>query len=141
VPDAAPVTYKCLTFEPGRIKLPNGLYITYDKIKGELDEKNRPRFSYWNGKTYKNLYAGVVCENVTSGTARCVIGDGMLRIQPRYACAMPVHDEGVWVVPDEEVEEAKAWIKAQLIAPVSYLPGIPLDAEVGSAQRYGNAKG
>lgn len=140
VPDAEPVVYKCLVFEPGRIKLPNGLYITYDKIKCERDEKNRPRYSYWNGKTYKNLYAGVVCENVTSGTARCVIGDGMLRIQPRYRCAMPVHDEGVWHVPEEEVEEAKVWIKKQLVAPVPYLPGIPLDAEVGAARRYGMAK-
>lgn len=141
IPGAEPVQYKCLTFEPGRIRLPNGLYMTYDKIKCETDEKGRPRYSYWNGKTYKNLYAGVVCENVTSGTARCVIGDGMLRVQPRYRCAMPVHDEGVWHVPEAEVEEATKWIKEQLIAPVPYLPGIPLGAEVGYARRYGNAKG
>ena len=140
VPGAEPVDYKCLRFEPGRIQLPNKLYITYDKIKVEADEKGRPRYSYWNGKTYKNLYAGVVCENVTSGTARCVIGDGMLRIQPRYRCAMPVHDEGVWHVPDAEVDEAVTWIREQLIAPVKYLPGIPLDAEVGAAWRYGEAK-
>ncbi len=140
VPGADPVTYKCLTFEPGRIRLPNGLYMTYDKIKCDYDERGRPQYSYWNGKTYKKLYAGVVCENVTSGTARCVIGDGMLRVQPRYRCAMPVHDEGVWHVPEGEVEEATKWIKEQLIAPVPYLPGIPLGAEVGYARRYGNAK-
>jgi hypothetical protein len=139
-PQATPVDYKCLRFEPGRIRLPNGLFIHYDKIKVELDEKNRPRYSYWNGKTYKNLYAGVVCENVVSGTARCVIGDGMLRVQDVYRCAMPVHDEGVWHVPDAEVEHAKVWIKEQLIAPVKYLPGIPLNAEVGAAWRYGEAK-
>ena len=139
-PQAEPVEYKCLTFYPGKIKLPNGLFIFYDKIKVELDEKNRPRYSYWNGKTYKNLYAGVVCENVTSGTARCVIGDGMLRIQGRYRCAMPVHDEGVWHVPDTEVAAATPWIKEQLTRPVPYLPGIPLDASVGAHRRYGLAK-
>ena len=140
VPGAEPVDYKCLRFEPGRIQLPNKLYITYDKIKVEADEKGRPRYSYWNGKTYKNLYAGVVCENVTSGTARCVIGDGMVRIQPRFPIALTVHDEIVIHVPDEEVEDALVWVKEKLTAPVSYLPGIPLDAEVGAAWRYGLAK-
>lgn len=139
-PNAEPVDYKCLRFEPGRIRLPNMLYINYDKIKVELDAKNRPRYSYWNGKTYKNLYAGVVCENVVSGTARCVIGDGMLRVQKRYRCAVPVHDEIVLHVPDAEVEEAKQWVKDQLIAPVKYLENIPLNAEVGAAWRYGHAK-
>jgi hypothetical protein len=138
--NAEPVDYKCLRFEPGRIRLPNMLYINYDKIKVELDAKNRPRYSYWNGKTYKNLYAGVVCENVVSGTARCVIGDGMLRVQKRYRCAVPVHDEIVLHVPDAEVEEAKQWVKDQLIAPVKYLENIPLNAEVGAAWRYGDAK-
>lgn len=141
VPNAAPVSYKCLQFEPGRIRLPNGLYINYDKIKCETDEQGRPSYSYWNGHTYKKLYAGVVCENVTSGIARCVIGDGMLRIQPRYRCALSVHDEGVWHVPEAEVEEGVEWIKQQMIAPVPYLPNLPLNAGVGYARRYGNAKG
>ena len=140
VPDAEPVTHKCLTFMPGKIKLPNGLFMTYDNIKVETDDIGRPQYSYWNGKTYKALHSGIVAENVTSGTARCVIGDGMLRVQPRYRCAVPIHDEAVYVIPDAEVDEALVWIKAQLVAPVSYLPGIPLDATIGAAQRYGESK-
>lgn len=139
-PDAEPVAYKCLTFKPGQIILPNGLPIRYDNIKCKLDEYNRPQYTYWNGKTDKALHSGIVAENVTSGTARCVIGDGMLRVQKKYPCAMPVHDEGVWVVQNEFVETAKVWVKEQLIAPVPYLPGIPLDASVGAARRYGEAK-
>jgi hypothetical protein len=140
VPGAAPVTHKCLTFVPGAIILPNGLPIRYDGIKCTHDEYGRPQFTYWNGKTDKALHSGIVAENVTSGTARCVIGDGMLRIQSRYKCAMPVHDEAVYVVRDAEVEFAKTFVKQQLIAPVKYMPGIPLDATVGAAQRYGEAK-
>lgn len=141
VPDAEPVTYKCLTFMPGKIILPNGLPIIYDKIESEPGPYGKPKYTYWNGKTRKNLYFGIIAENVTSGTARCVIADGMFRGQRRYACAMSVHDEGVWVVPDADVTDAKEWIKAQLIAPCSYLPGIPLDAEVGANRSYGLAKG
>jgi hypothetical protein len=139
-PDAAPVTHKCLTFMPGKIKLPNGLFMTYDNIKVETDDIGRPQYSYWNGKTYKALHSGILAENVTSGTARCVIGDGMLRVQPRYRCAVPIHDEAVYVIPDAEVADALVWIKEQLIAPVKYLPGIPLDATIGAAQRYGESK-
>lgn len=140
VPDAEPVVYKCLTFKPGQIVLPNGLPIRYDGILCTNDDLGRPQYTYWNGKVNKPLHSGIVAENVTSGTARCVIGDGMLRIQPRYACAMPVHDEAVYVVPDADVEAALPWIKQQLIAPVAYLPGIPLDATVGANKRYGLAK-
>ena len=134
------MTYKCLTFMPGKIILPNGLPIRYDKIKVEFDERKRPRYSYWNGKTYKNLYAGVVAENVTSGTARCIIADGMLRVRKRYAIAMTVHDELVVPVPDGEVVEAKRWVKEQMVVDCPYLPGIPLDATVGTHRRYGLAK-
>lgn len=141
VPDAEPVTYKCLTFMPGKIILPNGLPIIYDKIESEPGPYGKPKYTYWNGKTRKNLYFGILAENVTSGTARCIIADGMLRVQRRYACAMPVHDEGVWVVPDRDVTDANGWIKAQLIEPCPYLPGIPLDAEVGANRSYGLAKG
>jgi hypothetical protein len=140
VPDAAPVQYKCLTFRPNEIQLPNGLVIRYENIQVKMDAFNRPQYSYWNGKTHKALHSGIVAENVTSGTARCVIGDGMLRIQNRYRCAMPVHDEAVYVVEEDNVEEATKYIKEQLIAPVPYLPGIPLDASVGYAKRYGDAK-
>jgi hypothetical protein len=140
VDDAEPVTYKCLVFKPGKILLPNGLHILYEKIECELDGIGRPQYSYWNGKKRKPLHSGIVAENVTSGTARCVISDGMDRIQSRYRVAMPVHDEAVYVVKQEEKEEAVAWIKEQLTKEPPYLPGIPLDASVGAHERYGLAK-
>ena len=140
VPDAEPVVYKCLTFKPGQIILPNGLPIRYDNIKCTVDELGRPQYTYWNGKTDKPLHSGIVAENVTSGTARCVIGDGMLRVQRRWPVCLTVHDELVIVVKDAEVSEAKGWVKEQLTVPVSYLPGIPLDATIGADRSYGNCK-
>lgn len=140
VPDAEPVVYKCLTFKPGQIILPNGLPIRYDNIKCTADEFGRPQYTYWNGKTDKPLHSGIVAENVTSGTARCVIGDGMLRVQRRWPVCLTVHDELVIVVKDAEVPEAKGWVKEQLTVPVGYLPGIPLDATIGADRSYGNCK-
>lgn len=138
--DAQPVQYKCLTFAPGKIYLPNGLPICYDGIQIKQGKYNKRSYTYWNGKAHKNLYFGILAENVTSGTARCVIGDGMLRVQKHYPCAMPVHDEGVWVVPDAEVASAIVFIKEQLTKPCTYMPGLPLGAEVGANRSYGLAK-
>jgi hypothetical protein len=140
VQDATPIGFKSLRFEPGKITLPNKLAITYAGIKKHIDDKGRVKYTYFNGKTDKNLYFGIVAENVVSATARCIIADGMDRIQSRYRCAMPVHDEGVWVVPEHEVDEAVPWIKKQLTTECSYMPGLPLDATVGAARRYGEAK-
>jgi DNA polymerase len=92
------------------------------------------------GEHKKKLYGGKLVENIVQAVARCVMTDGMLRIQERYRCVLTVHDEVVVLVPDAEVEEAEKWVHAQMIADPWYMPGIPLDAETGSAVRYGDAK-
>jgi DNA polymerase I-like protein with 3'-5' exonuclease and polymerase domains len=51
-----------------------------------------------------------------------------------------VHDELICVVPDSEVDEAKAWVLEQMTIEPSYMPGIPLAADVGAHRRYGDAK-
>ena len=66
--------------------------------------------------------------------------DGMLRIQKRYSCVLTVHDEVVCVVPKVEEEEAKTWVLAQMTMEPKYLPELPLNADVDSALRYGDAK-
>jgi DNA polymerase bacteriophage-type len=81
-----------------------------------------------------------IVHNCTQGTARIVMTDGMLRIQKRYRVKGTVHDEAVVLVPDAEVAEGKVWIKEQMIREPKYLPGIPLNADVGASRRYGDAK-
>jgi DNA polymerase I-like protein with 3'-5' exonuclease and polymerase domains len=66
--------------------------------------------------------------------------DGMLRVAKRYFVAGTVHDEQIVVVPDGEVEEAKKWVWEQMVQEPKYLPGIPLNSEVGAHVRYGLAK-
>lgn len=66
--------------------------------------------------------------------------DGMLRVDKRYPVVGTVHDELLAVVPAEEADEAKTWVLAQMVMVPKYLPGIPLNAEVGVNERYGLAK-
>jgi DNA polymerase len=136
-----PYKYKCLTFDKESILLPSGLSLKYPKLKGEADEKGRIQWSYGaDEKSIRRLYGGKIVENVVQAVARCVMTDGMLRIQKRYSCVLTVHDEVVCLVPEDEAVEAEAWVLEQMVVEPSYMQGIPLDAETGCNKRYGEAK-
>ena len=131
-------THKCLTFEKEKIVLPSGLALRYPMLAGEADEKGRIQWSY--GEDKKKLYGGKLTENIVQAVARCVMTDGMLRIQKQYPCVLTVHDEVVVLVPEAEVVDAEKWVLAQMTMVPKYMPGIPLAADIGHAQRYGDAK-
>jgi DNA polymerase I-like protein with 3'-5' exonuclease and polymerase domains len=63
-----------------------------------------------------------------------------MNIAKKYIVAGLVHDEVICIVPDEQVEEAKAFITQVMRTAPSWANGLPLDCEVGSGKRYGNAK-
>jgi hypothetical protein len=93
------------------------------------------------GPDATKLYAGKITNNVTQGVARIVMTDGMLRIAKRYPVVGSVHDEAWEIVPEAEAEDAKTWVWQQMVMEPKYMPGIPLNAEVGYHRRYGLAKG
>jgi DNA polymerase len=133
--------YKCLTFSKESIRLPSGLSLRYPNLTGTADEKGRIQWHYGaDDKSIKKLYGGKIVENFVQAVARCVMTDGMLRIQKRYSCVLTVHDEVVVLVPEDEAKEAEAWVLEQMVVDPPYMQGIPLDAETGCNKRYGEAK-
>jgi len=135
----SPYTHKCLTFEKEAILLPNRMYIRYNDLKQVADD-DEGRLQWVYGPDETKLYAGKITNNVTQALARIVMTDGMLRVAKRYPVVGTVHDELICVVPDSEVDEAKAWVLEQMTVEPSYMPGIPLAADVGAHRRYGDAK-
>ena len=133
-------THKCITFRKEQIVLPSGMAMRYPDLKPEQRD-GRTVWTYADGNKRVSLYGGKVTNNIVQGTARCVMTDGMLRVAKKYPVAGTVHDELIAVVPEEEAEDAKTWVFAQMVAPVPYLPGIPLKTDVGYNKRYGLAKG
>ena len=130
--------YKCLIFRKGEIELPNGMKLLYPDLRLERDDSGRAQFVY--GKDATKLYAGKITNNVTQALARIVMTDGMRRIAKRYPVVGTVHDESWAIVPENEAAEAKDWVLAQMTMEPSYMPGIPLNADVGYHRRYGMAK-
>jgi DNA polymerase len=136
--DGQEFVYKCLTFRKGEIELPNGMKLLYPNLRIEKDEDGRSQWVY--GPDATKLYAGKVTNNVTQALARIVMTDGMLRVSQRYPVVGTVHDELIALVADDEVDEAKTWVLAQMTMEPRYMPGIPLDADGGAHRRYGLAK-
>ena len=132
-------TYKCLQVQYEKVVLPSGLCLRYPNLRPDKDDKGRLQWVYGEKKK-KRLYGGKLTENIVQAVARCVMTDGMIRIQKRYSCVLTVHDEVVCVVPKVEEEEAKTWVLAQMTMEPKYLPEIPLNSDIDSALRYGDAK-
>lgn len=134
--DGEEVRYKCITFKKEEIVLPSGMSVRYPNLR-----KGEDGWVYGEaGAKPTKLYGGKITNNIVQGTARVVMTDGMLRVDKKYPVVGTVHDELICVVPDAEVDEAKAWVLAQMVQEPSYLPGIPLNADVGAHRRYGLAK-
>ncbi len=130
--------YKCLIFRKGEIELPNGMKLLYPDLRVVKDDRGRSQWVY--GPDATKLYAGKVTNNVTQGVARIVMTDGMLRVAKKYPVVGTVHDE-LWAIAlDEEAEDAQKWVWEQMVMEPKYMPGIPLNSEVGYHRRYGLAK-
>jgi DNA polymerase len=133
------VVYKCLTFRKDEIELPNGMKLLYPNLRQVTDKETKQK-NWVYGEDATKLYAGKITNNVTQALARIVMTDGMLRTSKKYFVAGTVHDEQIVVVPDDEVDDAKTWVLAQMTVEPKYMPGVPLAVEGGAHRRYGLAK-
>ena len=133
-------THKCLVFRKEEIVLPNGMSLLYPDLKRSKNEEGRVQWDFAGDKGREKLYAGRVANNVTQGTARIVMTDGMLRTSKKYFVAGTVHDEQICIAPESEANDALPWVIDQMTKEPTYMPGIPLSADGGVHKRYGLAK-
>lgn len=131
------VTYKCVTFKKDEIILPSGMSLRYPNCRAGKKVNDRQEYIYGDNT---RIYGGKVLENVTQALARIVMSDGMLRVDKRYPVKGTVHDELLCIAREAEAEEATAWVKEKMVQVPPWMPGIPLNAGVGYAKRYGEAK-
>lgn len=129
-----------LLFRKEEIVMANGMSIRYPKLTGVPDKKGRLQYQFFDGKKWQKLYPGRICNNVTQGTARIIMSDGLLRINKYRRVLGTVHDEGIVLLPEESAQSDYPWMLRQMTKVPSYMPGIPLAADGGVHKRYGKAK-
>jgi DNA polymerase len=116
------------------IPLPNGLYLNYP----ELRRNTNGQFTYETRNKPNKIYGGKVAENLCQAVARCIIGEQIIQIEKRYRVVLTVHDAVACVVPENEADEARAYIEACMRTPPPWALTLPLDCESGMARNYGD---
>jgi DNA polymerase I-like protein with 3'-5' exonuclease and polymerase domains len=122
---------------------PNGLSLPYPKLTVDTGLKGDEwHYEVRRGRAIMRdkVYGAKVFQRTTQSLARDIMAEHTMNIAKRYHVAGLVHDEVICIVPDGEVEEAKAYITKTMRTPPAWAPDLPLDCEVGSGDRYGDAK-
>ena len=124
------------------LKTPKGL-IRYPDLRTEVNEDdNRKEFVYGNGRNKARIYAGKIDENIVQHLARCVIADNALTVQnlTNLNPALMVHDELVYVVPEDEAELVLDTVQQVMRTPPEWWPELVTWSEGDIADTYGDAK-
>jgi DNA polymerase len=122
----------------GCIEGPNGLRMQYADPRFDPETQNW-RYTY-DRRSY-TMYGAKLLENIVQFLARINLMHDALRISDRgFPFVLQAHDELVWVVPDDQVEQCMNVALEEMRRPPSWASGIPLDAESSFGQNYGGAK-
>lgn len=138
----------------GKVLGPNGLAMEYadpDRrwVPDEHGVGGRYEYSYRYGKMRHRIYGAKLLENIVQFLARIVVMNAALRIRDRgkytpyqhaFRFVLQAHDELVFIVPNELLDEAKLVIHQEMVRRPSWAVDLPLVAEIGTGDSYGNAK-
>jgi DNA polymerase len=116
------------------IQLPNGLFLNYPG----LHKDSAGQFVYETRSGLNKIYGGKVAENLCQAVARCVIGEQIIQIEKRYRVVLTVHDAVACVVPEDEADEARAYIEECMRTSPPWALDLPLNCESGMARNYGD---
>lgn len=130
-----------ITFLREKILLPSGLYLHFHNLQ-RVD--NEWWFTY--GGKPKKIYGGKLLENIIQALARICVMDTAVRMRPICAALedetwlnLQVHDELGYVVTDDNVEYMEKNLLEQMRVRPPWGLDIPLDAESGVGQSFGEA--
>ena len=118
------------------IVLPNGLMIRYDGLYAE-QTMNGYEYAYITRNGPNRIYGGKVIENVCQAIARCIIGEQLVKIAKKHRIVLTVHDSIVACVPEEQAEEAQAYVEQCMRWTPDWAAGLPVNCESGIGRSYG----
>jgi DNA polymerase len=123
-------TFKIEVHGKDGILLPSGLYLRYPDLREEDTEYGKG-WTYAVRKARERIHPPKVFQNCTQALARCVMGEAMVRINQRYPVALTIHDACYTIAPENQADEALAFVIKEMCRPPSWAPELPLGAEGG----------
>ena len=87
----------------------------------------------------RNLWGGVVMENLAQTLANIIIRQRMLAIKDQlgYRTVLQIYDEIVLVVPKGDADRVLAGLDPIMTARVDWLPNLPVAYEAKAGHSYG----
>jgi DNA polymerase I-like protein with 3'-5' exonuclease and polymerase domains len=124
------------------IHLPSGRIIRYPALREEPTENGRPEWKYGLGRHQARIYAGKIDENIVQALARDVIAGNAYQMykQTKLRPSLAVHDELVYVVPQEQAEDTLATLQDIMRTPPTWWPQLITWSQGDVADNYGDAK-
>ncbi len=131
----------CHTSKDG-IVTPKGV-IRYPDLRKEVNEDSgKVEWVYGTGRKTARIYAGKVDENIVQHLARHVLSDNMIEVrrQTGYWPVHTVHDELIYIAPDDEAGELLDTVQAVMRVPPVWWPELVTWSEGSIGDNYGEAK-
>lgn len=130
-------TYRdLLEFDSTRVWMPNGLALQFSGLTAKRSGRRLYDFTYQGREGTTKIHGAKLVENVIQCLARIAFGQQVLQIAKRYFIALLAHDEAVYLVKEDEADEALAYGIQCLSVPPTWCETAPLFAEGGHADYY-----
>lgn len=115
--------------EHNGIRLPNGLHIQYPGLRRVTNAEGKAEWVFDSKNGPERIYGSKVFQGCTQAIARCIMADGLRRLQKHSPVRLTIHDSAYWLALEHEAQASLDRGIACITAPVPYAPGLPLAAE------------
>jgi DNA polymerase len=129
-----------LVVDADGIKLPNGLYIKYPRLRTQAQgDRQEMVYDTKKGRAVipTRIYGGKAVENVCQALARIVIGEQMLMVARKLPVVMTVHDAVGALVKIDEADEGRTFVEQCMRIRPKWAQGLPLNCESKIGASYG----
>jgi DNA polymerase I-like protein with 3'-5' exonuclease and polymerase domains len=129
-----------VTYGKGYIQLPNGLFLQYYGLHGEVEARRDQlvvrEATYLTRMGRSKIYGGLAVENLTQALSRVIIGEQILKVSEKYRVVTTTHDEIVAICKKKDADKClKDMLQIMSTSP-KWAPGLPLAAEGGYDVNY-----
>lgn len=124
----------------GMVK-PNGMVLTYPDLKKTINPDNgKTEYTYKQKYGRDKVYGAKVFQRVTQSLARDIMAEITVQVSKKYRVVGLVHDELLALVPEDQAEQALEDVITIMRTPPVWARDLPLDAEGGFGDSYGEIK-
>lgn len=122
--------YGPVVFRAGEVELPSGMKLYYPDLTFDGSNYQYKRYARQQRKwNWVKIYGAMLMENLCQALARELLTEQILILEKKYRSVHQIHDEGWFVVPNEEVDVACQVMKKIMEMPPAWMPELPLEVE------------